>query len=90
MGVSLTMKVRVARGVFAHPVNITPGWRSRCVTILTERFGPPPYRLDREDQDLIETLAQGASVYTDDKDNVWKKIAEALNEFGGVEIEAEY
>ncbi len=90
MGVSLIMKVRTCHRVYSHPVNITPGLRSRCAQILRERFGKAPHRLDREDLEIIEAWAQGASVCTSDEENVWKKIAQALNEHGGVEIEAEY
>lgn len=90
MGVSLIMKVRSAHRVYTNPVDITPGWGSRCAHILCERFGNPPHRLDEEDARLIETFAQGASVYTFDKENVWIAIAKALRDHGGVEIEAEY
>jgi hypothetical protein len=90
MGVSLIMKVRTAHHVYTNPVNITPGLRSRCAQILRGRFGDPPYRLDREDSYLIEALSEGASVYTSDEENVWKKIAVAIGDYGGVEIDAEY
>ena len=90
MGVSLIMKVRTGHRCYARPVNITPGWRSRCEQVLRERFGEPPHRLDQDDMPIIEALADGASVYTSDDDNVWRTIARALDEHHGVEIEAEY
>ena len=90
MGVSLIMKVRTGHRVYGHPVDITPGWRARCAQILRERFGEAPHRLDRENVNLIEVMAEGASVYTSDEENVWLTIATAINTHGGVEIEAEY
>lgn len=90
MGVSLTMKVRTGHHTYGHPKDITPGWRSRCAQVLRERFGEAPHRLDSEDMHTIEEWALGASVYTADEDNVWREIAQAIGDYGGVEIEAEY
>ncbi len=90
MGVSLIMKVRTGDRAYAYPRNITPGWRSQCALLLRERFGEAPHRLDREDCHTIEEWATGASVYTSDSENVWKTIAQAIADYGGVEIEAEY
>jgi hypothetical protein len=90
MGVSLIMKVRTGHHVYADPQDITPGWRSQCALVLRERFGEAPHRLDREDAPLLEEWARGASVYTSDEKNVWKLIAQAIHNHGGVEIEAEY
>jgi hypothetical protein len=61
-----------------------------CATILRDRFGEAPHRLDREDNNIIEEWATGARVYTSEDTNVWLVIAQAIDDYGGVEIEAEY
>jgi hypothetical protein len=89
MGVSLIMKVRTGH-TYGQPQDITPGWRSQCALVLRERFGDAPHRLDAQDLHTIEEWAIGASVYTSDEENVWKRVAAAISAHGGVEIDAEY
>ena len=90
MGVSITMRPGTVMRSKGGPVDITPGLRSRAATILRTYWGDSPMEINRDDLDTLAKLANGASVYASEDDNIWLKIMSAVNEHDACVIQMEY
>ena len=90
MGVSLTIKPGTLRKPFGEEQIITPGTRSVAYGILDKMFGKPPWEFSKDDQEDFMLLSIGASLYTQENDNFWMKISNAIEEYGVVTLWAEF
>ena len=91
MGVSILMMPGPIGRNFGKQVNITPGLRSQAASVLREVWGEAPFTLVADhDLDIVERLEAGASMYTSDKENMWRTIRLALEDHGAISIIMQY
>jgi len=90
MGVSILMTPGPIGRNRGKQVNITPGLRSAAAGILRQCFGEAPFTLTGRDVDILRTMETGASIYAGTNDNLWKTIADAIEEHDAVTIVTEY
>ena len=90
MGVSILMRPGTIMRSKGDPVNITQGFRSRAASVIRGYFGESPCEIDRDHLDTLRKLEAGASIYTNEGDNIWAKIGAAVHEHDCVVIVMEY
>lgn len=90
MGVSILLTPGPVGRNFGSQSNIAPGWRSQAAAVIRSTFGSSPLTLFENDVAELRQLAAGASVYVADSENMWKKIADAVEEHGAVTIVMQY
>jgi len=91
MGVSIFLRPGTIMRPTGEPVNITPGLRSQFATQVRWMFGNFPIEMFRDGHhESLMDMARAASVYTTDDDNVWLKLAMAVDANGVVTLFAEY
>lgn len=91
MGVSIQMRPGSIARSMGDLVNITPGWRSQAASVMRDMFSDFPLELHAtSDLQTLQHMAKGASVYTSDKENMWRILADAVIEYGVVTVVAEY
>ncbi len=90
MGVSILMRPGTIMRSKGTPKVITPGSRSRAAAVLQEVFGQCPLELDDDCLAALTQMAAAASVYTQDQDNMWLAIQQAVTDHHCVTITLEY
>ena len=90
MGVSIMMRAGTVMRSKGEPKDITPGRRSHAASILRSMFGEAPFEIDEDSLHDLRRMSQAASVYTQDSDNMWLTIKEAVEEHHCVTIAMEY
>jgi hypothetical protein len=90
MGVSIFLRPGTNLRPTGELINITPGLRSQCAAALRQLYGEFPIEFHLGDYDDLKRLAWAASVYAFDDDNVWLKLAMAVEGSGVVTLFADY
>lgn len=90
MGVSIEMRPGTVMRSKGAPVDVTPGMRSKAAKLIQERFGKSPCELDRDHIEALRAMADGASIYMDDDENIWLRMLKGIEEHDCIVVSLNY